>query len=87
MSYSDQQLQQAIDAVFVQYDADKSGTLEFAEVKNLINDAFKKLNNGRSVTDEDVKKFGSHVDSNADGKITKTELFAIFKKISQAAQH
>lgn len=84
MSYSDQQLRDAIDAVFSIYDTDKSQTLEFAEVKKLINDAYKKLKNNREVTDEEVKKFGQQVDINADGKITKMELFNIFKKITDS---
>lgn len=78
---SDAQLNNAIDSVFTKYDADKSGTLEYSEIKNLITDAFGKLGHPREVTDEDVKKFGQAVDKNSDGKVSREELFQIFKQI------
>lgn len=40
---TDDQLKQAIDAIFGKYDTDKSGTLEGDEVFKLISDAFKSL--------------------------------------------
>lgn len=81
---SDEQLRQAIDAVFVKYDADKNNTLDYGELKNVISDAFKQLGATRNVTDNDVKKFVGAVDKNSDGKVTKMELFEIFKKIAMA---
>lgn len=78
---TDAQLNQAINTVFNNYDVDKSGSLDYAEVKNLITDAFGKLGQPRQVTDEDVKKFGQAVDKNSDGKISREELFQIFKQI------
>ena len=47
----------------------------------MIADAFKHLSANRNVTENDVKKFVGAVDKNSDGKITKMELFEIFKKI------
>ena len=44
---SDDQLRQAIDAIFSKYDKDKSGTLEGDEIFSLINDAFKGLGRSR----------------------------------------
>lgn len=44
---SDDQLRQAIDAIFNKYDKDKSGTLEGDEIYSLINDAFKSLGRSR----------------------------------------
>ena len=44
---SDDQLRQAIDAIFSKYDSDKSGTLEGPEIFSLINDAFKSLGRNR----------------------------------------
>lgn len=75
MSYSEDNLKQAVNAVFDAYDTDKSGTLETGEVKNLINDALKHMGQPRQVTDNEVKQFVSAVDKNSDGKIAKTELF------------
>ena len=47
---SDDQLRQAIDAIFNKYDTDQSGTLEDNEIFNLINDAFKSLGRTRNVS-------------------------------------
>ena len=78
---TDDQLSKAIDTVFYKYDADKSGTLDYAELKNLVTDAFSKLGTPRQVTEQDVQKFGHAVDKNSDGKISREELFIIFKQI------
>lgn len=47
MSYSDDDLRNAVNAVFDAYDKDKSGTLEVNEVRNLINDALKHMGQNR----------------------------------------
>lgn len=44
---TDDQLRQAIEAIFSKYDADKSGTLEGGEIFSLISDAFKSLGRNR----------------------------------------
>ena len=81
MSYSEQQLKQAVDAVFQVYDKDNSGTLDKAEVGNLINDALKHMGQNRTVSPAEVEQFVNAVDVNKDGKIEKPELFQIFKKV------
>ena len=85
MSYSDDQLRQAVDAVFAKYDSDNSGTLDSNEVANLINDALKHMGHARQVNQAEINQFIKAVDSSGDGKIAKPELFDIFKKI--LAQH
>ena len=81
MSYSDDDLRNAVNAVFDAYDKDKSGTLEVDEVRSLINDALKHMGQNREVTKAEVDQFVSAVDKNSDGKIAKPELFEIFKKV------
>ena len=49
---SDDQIRQAIDAIFNKYDTDKSGTLKGNEIFDLINDAFKSLGRNRKVSKE-----------------------------------
>ena len=78
---TDDQLRQAIDAIFNKYDTDKSGTLEDNEIFNLINDAFKSLGRNREVTQQEVSQFISAIDKNGDGKIAKPELFEILKQL------
>jgi len=78
---SDDQLRQAIDAIFNKYDTDKSGTLEGNEIFNLINDAFKSLGRTRQVTQQEVQQFIGAIDKNNDAKISKPELFEILKKL------
>ncbi len=81
MVYTDDQLRQAVDAVFGKYDTDKSNTLEATEVFNLINDALKHMNANRQVTQPEVNQFVQAVDKSGDGKIQKAELFEIFKQV------
>jgi hypothetical protein len=47
MSYSDDELRNAVNAVFDAYDTDKSGTLEPLEITKLINDALKHMGQKR----------------------------------------
>lgn len=81
MSYSDNDLRNAVDAVFDAYDKDKSQSLEASEVTNLINDALKHMGQNRSVSSQEVQQFINAVDKNSDGKVAKPELFEIFKKV------
>lgn len=81
MSYSDEDLRNAVNAVFDAYDKDKSGTLEANEITLLINDALKHMGQNRQVTQNEVQQFIAAVDKNSDGKIAKPELFEIFKKV------
>jgi Ca2+-binding EF-hand superfamily protein len=71
MSYSDDDLRNAVNAVFDAYDADKSGTLEKNEITKLINDALKHMGQDRVVTEPEVQQFINAVDKNGDGKIAK----------------
>lgn len=81
MSYSDNDLRNAVNSVFDYYDKDKSGTLESNEVTSLINDALKHMGQNRSVSQQEVDQFIKAVDKNSDGKIAKGELFEIFKRV------
>lgn len=82
MSYSDDQLRQAVDAVFSKYDKDGSNTLEIAEVGALINDALAQMKSGRQASPQEVQQLVANVDSSKDGKISKIELFEIFKRVA-----
>ena len=81
MSYTDQQLRDAVDAVFSKFDKDNSNSLDANEVANLINEALKHMNAGRQVSQQEVEGFVKAVDKSGDGKIQKPELFEIFKKV------
>ena len=81
MSVTDEQLRQAVDAVFAKYDTDNSQSLESTEVFNLINDALAHMKSGRQISQAEVDNFIKAVDSSGDNKIQKPELFEIFKKV------
>lgn len=81
MSYTDDDLRNAVNAVFQSYDKDRSGTLEINEVKILINDALKHMGQKKQVTESEVEQFVKCVDKNSDGKVSKVELFEIFKTV------
>ena len=82
MGYSDADLRAAVDAVFDQFDADKSNSLDRNEVLNLINAALKHMNAGRQATQEEVDALIQAVDTSGDKKIAKPELFEIFKRVA-----
>jgi hypothetical protein len=52
MPYSDAELRNAVDAVFSQFDKDKSGTLEQTEVFALVNAALSSMKAGRQATQD-----------------------------------
>lgn len=78
-TYNEQELTNAINMVFQKYDKDNSQSLDTNEIKLLMTDVYTKL--GKTISEEDTKKFVSVVDGNGDGKISKEELLGIFKKI------
>jgi Ca2+-binding EF-hand superfamily protein len=80
MGYSDQQLRDAVDAVFGQFDKDGSNTLDPQETYNLICAAAQKMG-GQQPSQEQVQQFVQAVDKNGDGKIQKQELYQIFRKV------
>lgn len=82
MSYSDEELRGAVDAVFGQFDTDKSNTLDRNEVVNLVNAALAQMGTGKKATSEEVDHLISVIDKNNDGKIAKLELFEIFKRVA-----
>lgn len=82
MGYNDQQLRDAVDAVFGQFDKDGSNTLDRGEVINLINAALNQMGAGRQATQDEVNNLIQAVDANNDGKIAKPELFEIFKRVA-----
>ena len=82
MSYSDQQLREAVDAVFDKFDTDGSQTLDRGEVLNLINAALTHMGAGRQASKEEVEALIQAVDGNNDGKIAKPEMFEIFKRVA-----
>ena len=83
MSYSEQQLKDAVNAVFQQFDKDNNGTLDSGEVLNLINAALKHMNANRLATEAEVQALISKVDKNGDEKVNKDELLEIFKQVSK----
>lgn len=47
----------------------------------MINDAFKSLGRNREVKNDEVNQFVKAIDKNGDGKVSKSELFEILKKL------
>lgn len=47
MPYSEEQLRQAVDKVFVEYDKDNSGFLDVIEATRVVNDALKQMKDER----------------------------------------
>lgn len=79
MSFTDQQINQTVNAVFGNDDAK---SLDPSEVFNIVRDAFKANNVAKEVTQAEIQDLIKVVDQNGDGKIQKNELFDLFKKIA-----
>ena len=77
-------LRMYIDEVFQVYDYDRSGTLEFKEVHNFFNQLYASLNEPRRFNEAEMKHLFTTIDIQSDGKITKPELFILFKSIWDA---
>ena len=59
--------------VFDKYDKDKSGYIEQTELKEVINELAKKLNQETKVSEDVVKAALDHMDTDTDGKISRDE--------------
>lgn len=81
MSYTEEQLRQAVDQVFLKYDKDQSGFLDFSESTAIVSDALKQMNTQKQPTEQDVRNLLELADENKDNKISKEELFNVFKKL------
>lgn len=76
-------LTKAVDKVFECYDSDKNNTLEPDELRKLISDGYKKLRTGRTVNDDDVRRFMESCQTNESGRISKEDLIKTLKHISE----
>ena len=71
-------VKEVVEAIWSQYDKDKSGFLDRQEATRLLEDVFKQLNVPFTSTKADhVFKL---IDANNDGKITKNELVGALQK-------
>ena len=59
--------------IFDKYDKDKSGYIEQSELKEVINELASKLNKETNISEDIVKKALDQIDTDEDGKISKTE--------------
>jgi hypothetical protein len=71
MSYSNQQLNQAIDSAFDKYDKDNSNFIEERDVYSLICDALKHLNARSAPSQQVVKAHTGSAQKSKDNKIAK----------------
>ena len=65
---------------FDKYDKDKSGYIEYSELKEVINDMAKQFNLATNVDEDLVKKAFESLDTNKDGKLSKEEFTQLTKE-------
>lgn len=56
MQLTDDQLKCAVNSVFLEYDKDKNGILDFDEMKLLVNSSLLKLELKREASEDDIHK-------------------------------
>ena len=81
---SDAQIQEAVNSIFDKYDKDKSGSLDKAELKKIIEDIFASMKDSRKITDDDAQKVLTAMDKDKDGTVSKAELVQIIKRLVAA---
>ena len=67
-----------VDEVWAKYDSDKSGTIEWNELRDLVSEVMRWDENGQgdNPTDDEAKRFLQSMDSNGDGVLDKEEFTA-----------
>lgn len=80
MGSKDQQLKNSIDQIFYKYDKDKTNFLNEKEFGACVGELCRMLNWPQPKDYKDFINIARSIDTNYDGKITKTELFNIFKR-------
>lgn len=81
MSSSDEDIHTAVDMLFDQYDRDEKGTLDIDIAQEIINQTLQQFGLNKKLSVAEVQKQAAAVKKNNDGQITKSMLFAIFKKV------
>lgn len=77
---SENDIRQAVVEKFMKFDLNKSGYLEWPELRELVKDVFRELNIPREPSEEDYRIVLAKMDKNNDGKISKEELFSTMKE-------
>ena len=80
MSYTDEQIDQAIEVMFKKYDVDRNGVLDRHELVQFLSDAYKKIG-GKASNLGEVNSLLDKYDVNRDGVIDAKELRTIFKSV------
>lgn len=76
----EQKYNEMCDTAFDKFDTDKSGTIDGAELKPLVNDLVKKIKaDAPEIDEEKLKSALNTLDADQDGKVTREE----FKKNSR----
>lgn len=77
---SDQLLKSKIDEIFSRYDKDNTGNLEQAEFQGFFDELCHLLNRPSPTDYNQFVEAAKSIDSNYDGRISKMELFTLFKR-------
>jgi len=70
-SLSDQQLMQFIDQIFIQYDRDRSGSLDVAELGNFYADLYRSMGYHVQLTYQQASQAMAQIDKNFDGRASR----------------
>mmetsp|Transcript_99232 Transcript_99232/g.137885 ORF Transcript_99232/g.137885 Transcript_99232/m.137885 type:complete len:84 (+) Transcript_99232:99-350(+) len=79
-----QDIQKISDEIFEKFDADKSGSIDAGELHAMLKDLceFAKVD---IPSEDDAKKALTELDTNADGKLSKSEFAVLVKLLLEAA--
>ncbi len=81
MSFTEEDLRNAVNNAFDYYDEERMGVLRLEQVGEMINDTLRQMGSVRSLSVYDVSQFIKKIDMNAKGNVAKEEMFQIFQII------
>ena len=80
MSFSEQDLDNLINAIFAKYDVDENTTLDRQQITQLLNDSYKRIGK-KEATASQISDIIKKYDKNKDGVINKAQLKEMMKEI------
>lgn len=82
MPFTDDQIRQAVLALFKKYDKDNSNYIENAEIPAMCNDLARELTSKKQFSQEQINQTLSTIDKNQDGRLSLDEVYALMRKLN-----